>query len=112
MWAAEAGNAAIVKRLITAGSDVRVRDDDGKTAADVTINDEVKKILLEAGAEQKKAFRFNPPGPIADVKIIIRNQNGALLPYDGGLPLILSIHGSFGAQTPDLVAFDVVRSRL
>lgn len=54
MWAAEAGNAAIVKRLITAGSDVRVRDDDGKTAADVTINDEVKKILLEAGAEQKK----------------------------------------------------------
>lgn len=54
MWAAEAGNAAIVKRLITAGSDVRVRDDDGKTAADVTINDEVKKILLEAGAEQKR----------------------------------------------------------
>lgn len=50
MWAAEAGNAIIVKRLIAAGSDVHVRGNDGNSAIDVTINDEVKKILLEAGA--------------------------------------------------------------
>ena len=50
MWAAGAGNAVIVKRMIAAGSNVHVRGDDGNSAIDVTINDEVKKILLEAGA--------------------------------------------------------------
>jgi uncharacterized protein len=54
MWAAEKGHASIVKRLISAGTDVHVRGDDGKAAIDVTGNDEINKMLTEAGAEQKK----------------------------------------------------------
>jgi ankyrin repeat protein len=54
MWAAEVGHASIVKKLITAGTDVNVRGNDGKAAIDITGNDEIKKMLTEAGAEQKK----------------------------------------------------------
>ncbi len=60
MWAAEARRSHMVARLIKAGSDLKVRGKDGKAAIDVTDNDEIKRMLLEAGAEQR-TIRCDPP---------------------------------------------------
>jgi len=46
MIAAGRGHAAIAARLIVAGADRSARDKQGKTAADLAANDEVRAVLM------------------------------------------------------------------
>jgi ankyrin repeat protein len=47
MIAAGRGHAEIVKRLIAAGADTRLRDGEGKTALDLASDDAVKLALAK-----------------------------------------------------------------
>jgi ankyrin repeat protein len=46
MIAAGRGHGEIVKLLLAAGADRKLRDKDGKTAADLATDDAVKTVLL------------------------------------------------------------------
>ena len=54
MWAAEIRRTDVVKKLIAAGADVNLPRNDGKAAIDVVSDDEIEKLLADAGASRQK----------------------------------------------------------
>jgi ankyrin repeat protein len=65
--AAVAGNADVVRRLLTAGADVEAQDADGQTALMIAARSsviEVARLLLENGADANARERWREQTPL------------------------------------------------